>query len=79
MGNNEGVYLFVYGTLLQHNDNVYADLLIKNAIKLTDGFIYAKKYDLGNFPRIKIDPEKRFKTYGELLEITLIQIKYSIN
>ncbi|WP_010177485.1 gamma-glutamylcyclotransferase family protein [Aquimarina agarilytica] len=67
--NNE-IFLFVYGTLLNKHKNPFAQLLKKNSTKIAKGYIYAKKYHLGEFPGIKLDSNKTYKTYGELLKIT---------
>lgn len=63
-------YLFVYGTLMQNHDNPYSKLIQTNSKLVGKGFIYAKKYDLGNFPGIKTDANHTHKTNGELYHIT---------
>lgn len=67
--NNE-TFLFVYGTLLRNQKNHFAQLLEKNSIKISEGFIFGKKYNLGKFPGVRLDSSKFHKTYGELLKIT---------
>lgn len=62
-------YLFVYGTLMEDHENEYAQLLQKNSELIDKGFIYARKYDLGSYPGIKIDISKTHKTKGELFLI----------
>ena len=62
-------YLFVYGTLMQKHDNPYSELIQANSQLIGKGFIYAKKYDLGAYPGIKICTTKTHKTTGELYKI----------
>ena len=63
-------YLFVYGTLMQNHNNPYSKLIRENAEFIGKGFIYAEKFDFGDYPGIKIDPSKTIKTYGEVFKIT---------
>lgn len=63
-------YLFVYGTLMQHADNEFSKLIRKHSNLCGNAFIYAEKYDLGDYPGIKLDPLKKHKTFGELYLIT---------
>ena len=62
-------YLFVYGTLMQNHNNYYAQLVQKNSSLIGNGFIYAKKYDLGDYPGIKICNSKTQQTFGEVYQI----------
>lgn len=62
-------FLFVYGTLMQHERNEFTEAIKKSTRYIGKGFVYAKKYDLGDFPGIKIDLSKKHKTQGELYEI----------
>lgn len=59
-------YLFVYGTLLEQYNNEYSKLLQQNSSLIGSGYIYATKYDLGEYPGIKLDPSKTNKTFGKL-------------
>ncbi len=66
-------FLFVYGTLMQRERNEFTRVIKKSTRYIGKGFVYAKKYDLGDFPGIKIDLSKKHKTQGELYEITANQ------
>lgn len=63
-------YLFVYGTLMQQENNLYADLIQKLTTYVGKGRVYGKKYDLGNYPGIKLDITKTHKTEGEIYNIS---------
>lgn len=63
-------HLFVYGTLMQQADNEFSLLIKKHTRFIGNAFIYAKKYDLGSYPGVKLDPLEKHKTFGELYEIT---------
>lgn len=63
-------YLFVYGTLMQQAENEFSLLIQKHTRFIGNAFIYAKKYDLGSYPGVKLDPLEKHKTFGELYLIT---------
>jgi len=63
-------YLFVYGTLMQQAENEFSLLIKKHTRFIGNAFIYAKKYNLGNYPGVKLDPLEKHKTFGELYAIT---------
>jgi len=54
---------------MQNNNNPYCELISKNSNFITKGFIYAKKYDLGEYPGVKLDLNKKHITKGELYNI----------
>lgn len=62
-------YLFVYGTLMQNHDNPYTELIQSNSSLIGKGYIHALKYNLGDYPGIKLCHNKEHKTTGELYQI----------
>ncbi len=62
-------YLFVYGTLMKSERNQFSLLLQKHTEFIDKGYIFAKKYDLGAYPGIKLDMTKTAITKGELYQI----------
>ena len=55
---------------MQNHANQYAQLIRENSEFTGKGFIYAEKFDFGDYPVIKIDASKSIKTYGEVYKIT---------
>lgn len=60
------IYLFVYGTLMQQENNFYADLIQNLTTYVGKGWVYGKKYDLGAYPGIKLDITSTHQTKGEI-------------
>mgnify|MGYP001557378971 CR=1 FL=1 len=59
-------YLFVYGTLLSHN-NGYASLLKNNSRFIAEGSLNGLLYDIGEYPGARYDPAAAERIYGDVL------------
>jgi len=55
---------------MQTTNNVYSLLVQKHTTHISEGFIYAKKHNLGAYPGIQLDSTNTNKTVGELYLIT---------
>ena len=62
-------YIFVYGSLLKKAKNPLHNFLKLYATYIGNGYIYAKLYDLGEYPAAILNGSKRYKTYGEIYKI----------
>ena len=59
-------YLFIYGTLLSHN-NGYASLLKNNSRFIAEGSLNGLLYDIGEYPGARYDPAAAERIYGDVL------------
>ena len=58
-------YLFVYGTLLE-NDNEFAAYLVENSGFYGRGKVGGKLYDMGKYPGIILNPNDNHFVYGNI-------------
>jgi gamma-glutamylcyclotransferase (GGCT)/AIG2-like uncharacterized protein YtfP len=65
-------YLFVYGSLLNHN-NAYAALLKNNSTLVGNGSFTGYLYDLGDYPGAIYQPDSSSRVFGSILLIHNIQ------
>lgn len=61
--------LFVYGTLLPEYNHSISDLLKNKADFIDEGYIYAKLYDIGDYPGLVIDKSFENKVYGKIFQL----------
>lgn len=59
-------YLFVYGTLLSHN-NGYASLLKNNSRFIAEGSLSGLLFDIGEYPGALYNPAATERIYGDVL------------
>jgi gamma-glutamylcyclotransferase (GGCT)/AIG2-like uncharacterized protein YtfP len=62
-------YLFAYGTLIEKSAPRAIAATIKHLKPIGDGFIFARLYDLGEYPGAVLDGSHRYKVFGKILEI----------
>lgn len=63
---NDCKYLFVYGSLLSHN-NEYAALLKNNSRFIAQGRLTGVLYDIGEYPGALYNPAAATTIYGDVL------------
>jgi len=63
---NDCKYLFVYGTLLE-NDNEFGAFLKSNSNHITSGSFNGYLYDLGEYPGAIYDPLTKQQVFGQVL------------
>ena len=64
----DSAYLFVYGTLLD-KENEFGALLLQNSTFVTDGRLRGKLYDLGEYPGAVVVEDMDNWVYGSVYSI----------
>ncbi len=62
-------YLFVYGTLLENENNPGAKFLEKNAKFLCKGFFYGKLYEIDGYPGAVLSNSHNEKVFGNIYKL----------
>src|SRR5437868_13519901 len=62
-------HLFVYGTLADDNVPRKIAATIKQLHPAGEGYIFARLYDLGEYPGAVLDSSKRHKVFGKIFEL----------
>ncbi|MEY3321727.1 MAG: hypothetical protein RLZZ417_1310 [Bacteroidota bacterium] len=61
--------IFVYGTLLPEYNLSISNLFENEADFIGQGFVYAKLYDIGDYPGIILDKTFENKVYGNIYQL----------
>jgi gamma-glutamylcyclotransferase (GGCT)/AIG2-like uncharacterized protein YtfP len=62
-------YLFAYGTLADGNPRQEIATAVKQLKSLGKGYIFARLYDLGEYPGALLDDSKRHKVFGKIFQL----------
>jgi|SRR5215211_1295218 len=62
-------YLFAYGTLLDRHAAPEIATTVKQLNRVGKGYIFARLYDLGEYPGAVLDKSHRHKVFGEIFEL----------
>ena len=62
-------YLFAYGTLADANPPRKIATVVKKLKCLGKGYIFARLYDLGEYPGAVLDDSKRHKVFGKIFKV----------
>jgi gamma-glutamylcyclotransferase (GGCT)/AIG2-like uncharacterized protein YtfP len=62
-------HLFTYGTLLDQYAPREIAAMIKKLKPAGKGYIFARLYDLGEYPGAVLDSSRRYKVFGKILEL----------
>ena len=62
-------YLFVYGSLMKHQDNEMSSFLEKNAEYLDEGYFYGRLYLIDDYPGAVTGKPEDGKVYGHIFRI----------
>lgn len=61
--------LFAYGTLAEENGPREIAIAVKHLKLIGEGYIFARLYDLGEYPGAILDDSKRHKVFGKIFEL----------
>ena len=64
-------YLFAYGTLADGNPPREIAAAVKQLKSVGKGYIFARLYDLGEYPGAVLDDSKRHKVFGKIFQLPL--------
>jgi gamma-glutamylcyclotransferase (GGCT)/AIG2-like uncharacterized protein YtfP len=62
-------YLFTYGTLAEDDAPRQIVATVKKLKPVGNGYIFARLYDLGEYPGAVLDHSKRHKVFGKIFEL----------
>lgn len=63
-------YLFAYGTLIDGNTPREIAATLKQLKPVGKGYIFARLYDLGEYPGAVLDDSKHHKVFGKIFELS---------